>query len=369
MKLIEIASTPWLIRFSIAWICLVTSPSPLVTTRSKSGAPRRFLGAVDLAEVERVGQVDLDQPDLRLVLAPTAAVVTRAAAAAAARTDLRHVVPPWCADARVAAIPAVGKMLPVTWMRSMLPVTVTTLSTAVARRVLSRSIMREAEILRAGSTPLAGEARQDHLARPCGPSPSPARAPWSASATPRGRSRDRGSRRCRSRPGTAMPSSRQARIAPTAKTSLVKNTASIVRRSGADRAQRLRAGLGQDRRLVVHDVDRRRRQSGFLHRREIALGAMAGALVVLARPVDEDDAAVAGPDQLARSSHAPPRGWNSRPPCRPARRRSPRSRRPGCRSSRRRSRAPLVWVRPVSTIASGRRSRIERIWLSSTSVR
>ena len=35
MKLIEMASTPWLIRFSIAWICLVTSPSPLVTTRSK----------------------------------------------------------------------------------------------------------------------------------------------------------------------------------------------------------------------------------------------------------------------------------------------------------------------------------------------
>ena len=68
MKLIEMASTPWLIRFSIAWICLVTSPSPLVTTSSKSGAARRFLGAVDLAEMEGIGQVDLDQADLRLVL-------------------------------------------------------------------------------------------------------------------------------------------------------------------------------------------------------------------------------------------------------------------------------------------------------------
>ena len=68
MKLTEIASTPWLIRFSTAWICLFTSPSPAGDDQLEAGAPRRLLGAVDLAEVERVGQVDLDQPDLRRIV-------------------------------------------------------------------------------------------------------------------------------------------------------------------------------------------------------------------------------------------------------------------------------------------------------------
>ncbi len=218
--------------------------------------------------------------------------------------------------------------------------------------------------------PLAGEAREDHVRRPSGPSPWPARARWSASGD------------------TTRPISRSWKPAMPISSGHVDAELA----AGEDRADRedvageedrVDVGLlpercgspcapvsGTDRRLVVHDMDRRRAsRPASCIAAQIALGAMAGALVVLARPVDEGDAAIAGADQLARSSHAPPRGWNSRRPCRPARRRSPRSRPPGCRSRAGGRAPPLVWVRPVSTIASGRRSRIERIWLSSTSVR
>ena len=47
---------------------------------------------------------------------------------------------------------------------------------------------------------------------------------------------------------------------------------------------------------------------------------------------------------------------DSRRPCRSVRRASPRSRPPECPKLRSRSRAARVWVRPVSTSASGRRS-------------
>ena len=297
MKLTEMASTPWLMRFSTAWICLFTSPSPEVTISSKPARRAASLAPSTSPRWNGLERSICTSPIFGGLLAASAddmAPSANAAAAAPARMlrnmDSSLKWPLGCACGGF-AFPAEAHVTG----------NYACVNGVLAGLVLSRRTIRN------GSSP-----------DPTSPSPrsratmtSPVRRPISMAGTWTVVSAGETSRPISrswkpampSSSGMAMPSRRHSRMAPTAKTSLVKKTASG--RRGEPAGALLAAGLDTDRSNVPYNLDRQAVQSGYIHRRPIALGAMPGALVGLARAVDEDDPPIARIDQ--RQRHRPRR--------------------------------------------------------------